>query len=193
MCLIHDSNKIHILHLVDAFKVFFSFIDSYSLLFFFFCFCHSFVEETSHLSCKVSHILDSADCVPLVFLNLFLRPFISCTQVVSSRGLSRIRFDFLAKSLELLRQRNEVTKSKSYSSFRKEDTSLASLGFAGGRQRDRAPQTSIGLASGMLGCWWGSRLILSRLISSHLVSSHLISSHSSHLREGSLGPNDPTS
>lgn len=159
---------------------FFSFMDFYSPPFF--CFCHSFVEETSPLSCRVSHIPDSANCIPLVFLNLFLCPFISYIQVVSSGGLSRIRFDFLTKSLELLRQRNEVTKRARVVALGKNTLRWHPLGSQVGDRKNRAPQTSIGLASGMLSCWWGSLPVSSRLISSHLT-----------LHEGSLGPNDPTS
>ena len=44
MCLNHDSNKVHILHLVNFFIV--SFHSWISIVFFsFFGFCHVFVEE----------------------------------------------------------------------------------------------------------------------------------------------------
>lgn len=142
------------------FKV--SFLSQISTLSFsFLFFSHSFVEETSHLSCKVFHILDFADC--MVSFNLFLCPYISCKQVVSSRGLSRIRFDFLAKRLEPRKQGNEMTRSKSGSVRKERDNFSFSaspsnpLGLlsvdAGGRQRGDCPQTSIVLASGMLSCW----------------------------------------
>ena len=107
-------------------------------------------------------------------LYMFLCPYISCKQVVSSRVLGRIRFDFLAKRVELFREKNEVTKSKS-GGFRKEDTSLASPGSPLDLQvgdKEGAPQTSIRLTSGMLRCWE--------------VSSYLT------FHRGPLGPSDPT-
>lgn len=136
-----------------------------TLSFSFFCFCHSFVEETSHLSCRVSHIPDSANCIPLVFLNLFLCPFISYIQVVSSGGLSRIRFDFLTKRLELLRQRNEVTKRARVVALGKKTLRWHPLGSQVGDRRNRAPQTSIGFRDAQLLVG-----VSSRLVSSHLIS-----------------------